>query len=100
VTNTINGFSASLGTGRTPQQSARDTATGTTAPVQPDEVRITGAASLLAGVGQKLREAPAIDSARVARISAALAAGTYIISANSIASGLLQSDQTLAQIGM
>ena len=107
MTNTINGFSGngatSVGTSRTPQQSVRDTAVGTTAAVPSEgaeEVSITGAASRLANLGQKLSELPAIDSERVARISAALAAGTYTISATSIASGLLQSDQTLAQIGM
>ena len=43
---------------------------------------------------------PAIDSGRVARISQALADGTYTISADKIASGLMQSDHALAQIGL
>lgn len=106
VTNTIKSFSGSgaIGTSRSPQQSVR--AGGPSAPPEnapsadADQVRITDAASQLANLGQKLTELPDIDSARVARISAALAAGTYTISANSIANGLLQSEQTLAQIGM
>jgi anti-sigma28 factor (negative regulator of flagellin synthesis) len=36
----------------------------------------------------------------VERVSHALAAGTYSISADKIASGLLQSENALAQIGM
>jgi negative regulator of flagellin synthesis FlgM len=43
---------------------------------------------------------PAIDQAKVAQISKALANGTYTISADKIASGLMQSEQTLAQIGI
>ena len=43
---------------------------------------------------------PAINQNRVAQISQALANGTYSISADRIASGLLQSEQGLAQIGL
>ena len=104
VTNTINGFSGngatSVGTSRTPQQSPHDTA-AKTATVQSeagDEVRITSTASRLASLGEKLRALPAVDSARVERISQALADGTYSISADNIASGLLRSEQALAQL--
>ncbi len=105
VTNTINGFSGngttSVGTSRTPQQSGRDTAVATTGATQPDsadEVRITATASSLVSLGRQLSSLPPIDSARVARIAQALETGTYSISADKIASGLLQSEQTLAQI--
>jgi negative regulator of flagellin synthesis FlgM len=104
LTNTINGFSGngatSVGTSRTPQQSPHDTA-APTAPVQTeaaDEVRITSTASRLASLGEQLRALPAVDAARVERISQSLAAGTYSISADKIAGGLLQSEQALAQI--
>jgi negative regulator of flagellin synthesis FlgM len=107
VANAITGFSGngttSVGTGRTSQQSARDSsvasAGNTQSPVV-DEVRITDTASQLAGLGEKLSGLPAVDTARVARISQALADGSYQISASRIASGLLQSDHALEQIGL
>jgi anti-sigma28 factor (negative regulator of flagellin synthesis) len=43
---------------------------------------------------------PPINNERVARISQSLADGTYSISADKIASGLMQSDHALAQIGI
>ncbi len=105
MTNTINGFPAngatSVGAGRTSQQSGRDTSVATTGAMQPDnadEVRITATASRLVSLGRKLSSLPPVDSARVARIAHALQTGTYSISADKIASGLLQSEQTLAQI--
>lgn len=107
MTNAINGFSGSgapsVETSRTTQQPARDTVVSppanTPSPAG-EEVSITGAASQLAGLGQKLSTLPAIDTARVGRISQSLADGTYTISAEKIASGLLQSDHILAQIGI
>ncbi len=106
MTNTINGFpgngATSVGTSRTSQQSGRESSVATTGSGQPDsadEVRITGTASSLVSLGHKLSSLPAVDSARVARIAHALATGTYTISADKIASGLLQSEQALAQIG-
>jgi flagellar biosynthesis anti-sigma factor FlgM len=62
------------------------------------EVRITATASRLASLGDRLNALPVVDPARVERISQALAAGTYSISADKIASGLLQSEQALALI--
>ncbi len=107
MANAINGYSGSgatsLGTSRTTQQSARDPAAPTTAAAKSpaaDGVRITEMASRLASLGQKLSGLPAIDGARVARINQSLAAGTYRISADQIAGGLLQSDRALAQIGI
>ncbi|HVW67826.1 MAG TPA: flagellar biosynthesis anti-sigma factor FlgM [Steroidobacteraceae bacterium] len=65
-----------------------------------DEVQITSTASQLAGLGSKLSAMPAVDAAKVARISQSIAAGTYTIDADKIAGGLLQSDRALAQIGV
>jgi len=105
VTNSINGFSGngatSVKTSRTPALSSQDIS-ATAAPAQPDsadEVRITGTASRLASLGEKIGGLPVVDSDRVERISQALATGTYIISTDKIASGLLQSEHALAQIG-
>jgi negative regulator of flagellin synthesis FlgM len=108
VANTINGYSGNGTTSVTssrPQQSQRDNTAATTTG-NPEsgssaaEVQITSTASQLAGLGLKLSSMPPIDNERVARISQSLADGTYSISADKIASGLLQSDQALAQIGI
>ena len=107
MANTINGFqgngATSVATSRAQQPSS-----GSTPATTPDnsqsageaEVQITSTASQLASLGQTLSAMPPIDSARVARISQSLADGTYSISPDKIASGLMQSDRALAQIGM
>jgi negative regulator of flagellin synthesis FlgM len=108
VANTINGYSgsgaASIGTPRTAQQSSSETPVATTLNPQSEggdqEVQITSTASQLASLGLKLGGLPAVDQGRVAQISQSLANGTYKISADSIASGLMQSDRALAQIGL
>jgi negative regulator of flagellin synthesis FlgM len=107
VANTINGFqgngATSVSTSRAQQSTSGGTASTTAGNSQSGgeaEVQITSTASQLASLGQKLSAMPAIDSARVARISQSLADGTYSISPDKIASGLMQSDHALAQIGM
>jgi negative regulator of flagellin synthesis FlgM len=114
MANTINGYSgsgaASVTSNRTSQSSgsnATATSTSSTTASQDTaqsssqgEVQITSTASQLASLGAKLSAQPAINQAKVAQISKALANGTYTISADKIASGLMQSDQTLAQIGI
>jgi negative regulator of flagellin synthesis FlgM len=108
VGNTINGYSGSgatsVGTNRTSQQSAsREPSVSTTLNPQSeggDQVQITSTASQLASLGNQLQSLPAIDEGRVAQISQALANGTYSISADKIATGLLQSDQALARVGI
>ena len=107
MANTINSFQGNGATSVTtsrPQQSQRDnTAAATTGSSESGssaEVQITSTASQLASLGQQLSTMPAVDSARVARISQSLADGTYTISPDKIASGLIQSDHALAQIGM
>ena len=107
MANTINSFQGNGATSVTtsrPQQSQRDnTAAATTGSSESGssaEVQITSTASQLASLGQQLSTMPAVDSARVARISQSLADGTYTISPDKIASGLMQSDHALAQIGI
>ena len=108
MANTIDGFSGngatSVTTSRTPQSPRDNTSTATTDSNSQSggaaEVQITSTASQLASLGQKLSSLPAIDQGRVTRISQSLADGTYSISPDKIASGLMQSDQALAQIGM
>jgi negative regulator of flagellin synthesis FlgM len=107
VANTINGFqgngATSVATSRAQQSASGNTAATTSGNSQSGgeaEVQITSTSSQLASLGQTLSAMPAIDSARVARISQSLADGTYSISPDKIASGLMQSDHALAQIGM
>jgi negative regulator of flagellin synthesis FlgM len=111
MANTINGYSGngatSVASNRTQQSSASNTAATSTSSESSgqdqggsQEVQITSTASQLASLGSKLSSQPAINQAKVAQISKALADGTYTISADKIASGLLQSEQTLAQIGI
>jgi len=92
------------GTHRSSQTSASTSSTGATNAAPPAEVsqkvKISDTAAKLASIGSTLRAQPAIDQAKVAQISKALANGTYTISADKIASGLMQSDQALAQIGI
>jgi negative regulator of flagellin synthesis FlgM len=107
VANTIDGFqgngAASVATSRTSQPARDNTSTATSANPQSEgneEVQITSTAAQLASLGQKLSSLPAIDQNRVARITQSLADGSYSISADKIASGLLQSDHALALIGL
>ena len=108
MANTIDGFSgngtSSVTTSRTQHSQRDNTAATTTANSESGsnaaEVQITSTASQLASLGQTLSAMPAIDVGRVAKISQSLADGTYSISADKIASGLMQSDHALAQIGM
>jgi negative regulator of flagellin synthesis FlgM len=112
VANTIDGFQSngapttSIGSRTT--QSARGASAATADNAQSqnaqsgqnDEVQITSTASKLASLGQKLTTLPAVDADRVARISQSLENGTYSLSADKIAGGLLQSERALAQIGI
>ena len=63
-----------------------------------DSLRLTGEASGLQAMAHKLAAAPAdIDHAKVERISAALAAGSYRIDPARIADGLLALERALAR---
>jgi anti-sigma28 factor (negative regulator of flagellin synthesis) len=43
---------------------------------------------------------PAVDQARVNQLSRAIDAGSYTVSPDKIASGLIQSDHALARLGL
>jgi negative regulator of flagellin synthesis FlgM len=62
------------------------------------EVSITTTASLLAHLEQSLAAQPAVDQARVDAVSKSLAAGTYQIKPEQIASGLLHTERGLAPL--
>ena len=109
MANTINSYSgsgaASVTSSRSTQASSRESASTATSENSQSgagnaEVQITSTAASLASLGQRISTLPDINQNRVAQISQALANGTYSISADKIASGLLQSDQGLAQIGL
>jgi len=106
MANTINRITgsgvASIGASRTNQQSKQDASLNTANPQSEggDEVQITNTAASLAALGQSLSASSPVDDARVARISQALADGSYRISAQQIAAGLMQSDHALGQIGL
>ena len=108
MANTINSYTGngatSVATNRSSQTSATNTP-ATTADATPaaevsQKVKISSTAAKLSSIGAELGRQPAIDQAKVDQISKALANGTYTISADKIASGLMQSDQDLAKIGI
>lgn len=108
MANTINSYTGngatSVATSRSSQTSASNTS-GTSADATPSaevsqKVKISSTATKLSSIGAELGRQPAIDQAKVAQISKALANGTYTISADKIASGLMQSEQDLAKIGI
>jgi flagellar biosynthesis anti-sigma factor FlgM len=80
--------------------SKQSTATSSQDAAQQDrsDVSITSTASLLAGLQQSLAASPAVDQGRVDAISKALASGTYGVSADMIAHGLIQTERALSQL--
>ena len=80
--------------------SKQSTATSSQDAAQQDrsDVSITSTASLLAGLQQSLAASPAVDQGRVDAISKALASGTYSVSADMIAHGLIQTERALGQL--
>ena len=106
MANTINGINgssaASVGAGRAAQP-MRDATAATVSDARTDtsdDVHITSTASQLASLGQTLRAMPQVDQARVSQISRSIEAGSYKVSPEKIASGLIQSDRALAQLGL
>ena len=65
----------------------------------PGEVHITDTASQLASLEQSLRDAPAVDSARVAQLQSAIEQGRYTVDADNVASQLMQMERALAGLG-
>ncbi|HLJ78371.1 MAG TPA: flagellar biosynthesis anti-sigma factor FlgM [Acidobacteriaceae bacterium] len=91
---------AALGSAKkasTPQAGTTSTQGGDSSSPQKD-VSITSTASLLSGLEQSLSKVPAVDQKRVEAISAAIAAGTYRVDPNKIASGLIQSERLLGDL--
>ena len=105
--NKINDLSSTSTTGTVPAGVARaaaapgagsgGAAAGDTAATG-TEVRITDTATRLAALEQALRDAPAVDQARVAELRSAIEQGRYTVQPEYIASQLLQLEQALAQL--
>ena len=94
---------APLGAGRAVQRPQDAAAGGTqssnTSSGSDDSVQITGVARQLATLEQAVRDAPEVNTARVAQISTALEQGTYTINSKNIADQLVQSERELAHLG-
>ncbi len=91
------GGPAAVGTGRVTQ---RPQTTGTPAQSSgsAESIHITGTASQLATLEQAASGLPAVDEVHVAAVSTALEQGTYTISAQSIADGLVQFERSLGTL--
>ena len=63
-----------------------------------DGVHITGSARQLVELEQMVKDMPAVDEAKVAAISSAIEQGTYKVSAEKVADGLMQIEQALAPL--
>ena len=101
--NGLNGTSPTVETGggaRRAAESATGQTSGSAAAAQAggSDVHITDSASFLSGVAQHLSSLPAVNSGRVAQLQSAIDGGTYTVQPHVVASQLMQSEQTLAQI--
>ncbi len=92
------GGAPSVGTARTTGTSAAGAGGTPDAEVSAasHDVHITDTAARLALLEPALREAPAVDPARVAAIRSAIEAGTYKVQPEHVAAGLLQVEQALS----
>ena len=93
------GASASLGAPRTPASVA--SGSDSTAPqgtAAAADVHITDTASFLASLEPALREAPAIDAAKVAAIRTALEQGGYTVQPAHVATQLLHIERALGEL--
>lgn len=103
MSNKINDLTTNVTAGRPSAVApARDVVTGggnaAPAPTQ-GEVTITDTASQLASLEQSLRDAPAVDSAKVAQLQSAIEQGRYTVDADNVASQLIQMERALAALG-
>lgn len=91
---------APVGAGRAVQR-PKDAATGDAQGVSDadsGDVQITGTARTLASLEQALRELPALNESRIARLRSAIEQGTYTIRPDHIADQLMQLEQVLGQL--
>ena len=102
MSNKINDLTTNVTAGRpSAVVPTRDVVTGGGNPAPapaPGEVHITDTASQLASLEQSLRDAPAVDSARVAQLQSAIEQGRYTVDADNVASQLMQMERALAAL--
>jgi negative regulator of flagellin synthesis FlgM len=92
------GGPAAIGAGQAanrPQEVAGATTAAGSASSGGGNVSITDAATRLSSLEKALREAPAIDEARVAQLRSAIEQGTYTVQPEKVATGLLQMEHAL-----
>jgi len=103
VSNKINDLTTNVTAGRpSAVVPTRDVVTGggSAAPAPaPGEVHITDTASQLASLEQSLRDAPAVDQARVAQLQSAIEQGRYTVNPEHIATQLMAMERALAGLG-
>ena len=100
MSNKINDLTTNVTTGRaSPVVPTRDVVTGggnAATPPATGDVHITDTASQLAALEQSLREAPAVDQARVQQLQSAIEQGRYTVNPEQVATQLLQMERALA----
>ena len=93
---------AALSTGRSNTQRSSDAASGGTqasgGSSNGEDVQISGGARNLASLEQAVKDMPAVNTAKVAQISAAIEQGTYTVNSQHIADRLMQMDKELSRL--
>lgn len=95
---TDNRGTGAVGAGRAVGRVRDVTGEPKTAEQQSDDVHITGTARQLVELETMVKDMPAVDEAKVAALSAAIAQGTYKVSAEKVADNLMQIEQALAPL--
>jgi negative regulator of flagellin synthesis FlgM len=96
-----NSPSTAIGAGRAvqrPQDAATGAAQNSGGSSPRENVQITGTARQLATLEQAVRDLPAVNDARVAQISNAIAQGTYSVDSRHIANQLIQMEKALKDL--
>jgi negative regulator of flagellin synthesis FlgM len=100
VSSKINDLTTDVSAGRaSPVVPTRDVVTGggnAAPPPAKGDVTITDTASQLAALEQSLRDAPAVDQARVAQLQSAIEQGRYTVNPEQVATQLMQMERALA----
>jgi negative regulator of flagellin synthesis FlgM len=93
------GAAASLGAPRTPGAvAASSSSTPAEAAGAAGDVHITDTASFLASLEPALREAPAVDAAKVAAIRTAIEQGQYTVQPEQVATQLMHIERALGEL--
>jgi len=103
VSNKINDLTTNVTPGRAsavvPTRDVVTSGGNAAPPPASGEVHITDTASQLASLEQSLRDAPAVDQARVAQLQSAIEQGRYSVNSEHVATQLIQMERALAGLG-